>query len=256
MNEDYQKLRSDTGPFSIVPEWLIVAPISHGAVRLYALLARYADYTTGEAFPSRTTLASRLRITTDPIDRFIKELTSIGALEVVKRHNGSTWQSNLYILRRLEPSRIDEASSRISEATPSSDITARGSREIKALTRTIKQELIKQELSDVELVFERWLISTSKDPARTKLDTKRLKVIQWALSNYSLDDVLDAVNGWKKSAFHSGDNSQRKVYNDVTLILRNAERLEFFRDCERGQQQEKLPQAWHKLKAIMEEDNE
>lgn len=255
MKEDYQKIRSDTGPFSIVPEWVIVAPISHGAVRLYSLLARYADYSTGEAFPSRTTLASRLRISTDPVDRFIKELVGIGALEVVKRFNGSQWQSNLYILRRIDPS-LDIAPSLTGEATPSRDITPRGSRDIKALTRTIQQEPDKQEVCDVEIIFAKWLISTNKDPSRTKLDTKRLKAIEWALANYSFDDVVDAINGWKKSPFHSGDNAQRKVYNDLTLILRNAERLEFFRDCERLPREQVIPKAWHKLKLIMGEDDE
>ena len=34
---------SEMGPFSIVPEWILDADISHGAVRLYCVLATYTN---------------------------------------------------------------------------------------------------------------------------------------------------------------------------------------------------------------------
>jgi hypothetical protein len=38
-----EKVESDTGPFAIVPEWVIDADISNGALRLYAVIGRYTN---------------------------------------------------------------------------------------------------------------------------------------------------------------------------------------------------------------------
>lgn len=100
-------LRSDIGPFSIVPEWLIDLPISHGAVRLYAVLARYTN--AGQtAWPSRATLAKRLHASKDTVDRYIKELVCSNALEVEHRRDATKDgnlinRSNLYTLRVVPP---------------------------------------------------------------------------------------------------------------------------------------------------------
>ena len=96
-------LRTDIGPFSIVPEWLLDAPISHGAVRLYALLARYTNSGLA-AWPSRATLAARLRASKDSVDRWIKELVCVEALTVEHRRDATKDgnlinRSNLYTLR-------------------------------------------------------------------------------------------------------------------------------------------------------------
>lgn len=99
--------RSDIGPFSIVPEWLLDLEISHGAVRLYAVLARYTN--SGQtAWPSRATLARRLHASKDTVDRYIKELVCVQALSVEHRKettkDGNLLnRSNLYTLRVVSP---------------------------------------------------------------------------------------------------------------------------------------------------------
>ena len=87
--------------FSIVPEWVLDADVSDRAVRLYTVLARYADNETLQAFPSRDTLAKRCRCHTKSIDRAIDELVLLGA--IVKRHRKANngYQSNIYTLRRV-----------------------------------------------------------------------------------------------------------------------------------------------------------
>jgi len=87
--------------FSIVPEWVLDADVSDRAVRLYTVLARYADNETLQAFPSRETLAKRCRCHTKSIDRAIDELVLLGA--IVKRHRKANngYQSNIYTLRRV-----------------------------------------------------------------------------------------------------------------------------------------------------------
>lgn len=87
--------------FSIVPNWVLESDISDRAVRVYALLARYADNDTLEAFPRRELLAERARCHKKSIDRAIDELEACGA--VVKRHRkeGNVNKSNVYILKRV-----------------------------------------------------------------------------------------------------------------------------------------------------------
>jgi len=75
--------------FSIIPEWILTAKISDKAVRLYGVLARFADNQTREAFPSRETLAERMGCSAKSIDRAAVELIEIGAMTKRQRHNSS-----------------------------------------------------------------------------------------------------------------------------------------------------------------------
>jgi len=97
------RLASDIGPFVIVPDWILRSGISDRGVRLFAVLARYADR-AGEAFPSRRQLTTDLLASAASIDRATKELIDIGALDVQARfdHNGDQ-TSNLYIVRYAKP---------------------------------------------------------------------------------------------------------------------------------------------------------
>ena len=75
--------------FAIIDEWLLDLDISDRAVRLYAVLARYADSETHKAYPSRGTLAERLRCSKASIDRAAQELVDSGAMKKKQRHNSS-----------------------------------------------------------------------------------------------------------------------------------------------------------------------
>jgi len=86
----------------------------------------------------------------------------------------------------------------------------------------------------VRRIFDRWVESTGRDPARTKLDDRRRRLIVQALAGYAEGDVLAAVQGWEQSPWHAGENPKGKVYNDLGLLLRNSEKIEFFRDSAGG----------------------
>ena len=109
--------------FSIVPEWVIDAPISAQAVRVYAVLCRYADKDDGTCFPSIRTLAERIHVSESTIKRAIKELKSIGAIKSQKRFDKATGEqtSNLYTVMRSKeliydlPNVIDDTSPSSSE---------------------------------------------------------------------------------------------------------------------------------------------
>ena len=89
--------------FSIIPEWVLDADISDRAVRMYAILARYADNETLQAFPSRETLGKRAFCRLKAVTQAIDELVSIGAVIKQHRKQGDSYQSNLYTLRRVGP---------------------------------------------------------------------------------------------------------------------------------------------------------
>ena len=91
------EIRSDDY-FAIVQEWLLTADISSNAVRLYAILNRYAN-SRGHAWPSRKTLASSMKCSTATVDRARDELVGAGALTVIQRtSDAGDPTSNLYIL--------------------------------------------------------------------------------------------------------------------------------------------------------------
>jgi hypothetical protein len=97
--------------FSIIPDWVLDAKISDRAVRIYGILARYADNETLVAFPKRETIASRAGCHVKSVDRAMQELVQIGAITKEHRKTGNGYQSNLYTLKRVgtqrSPSRGD-----------------------------------------------------------------------------------------------------------------------------------------------------
>jgi hypothetical protein len=87
--------------------------------------------------------------------------------------------------------------------------------------------------SSEQQVFDAWMKATGKTGA-TILTDKRRRVIRGALKLYALADVIDAVQGWQHSPHHRGENERRTVYNDLELLLRDAEHIERFRDLNRN----------------------
>lgn len=92
--------------FSIIPEWVLDHEgLSHGAVRLYGILARYADK-DGVSWASRTTLAKRLRCSRATVDRWAAELVKVKALTITRRKAEGKKENltNLWTIHRVDPS--------------------------------------------------------------------------------------------------------------------------------------------------------
>jgi hypothetical protein len=81
--------------FALVPENVVLAPISDGAVRVYALLRRYSDR-DGGAWPSRRRMAAQLRISRGTLDRRLAELVEAEFLVVEARYRNGARTTNLY----------------------------------------------------------------------------------------------------------------------------------------------------------------
>ena len=85
---------------------------------------------------------------------------------------------------------------------------------------------------NIARVFAAWQTSTGR--TRTRLDKPRRALIRRALADYPVEDVLAAVDGWRHSPHHRGENDRHTVYNDLSLLLRNGEHIERFRDYTLG----------------------
>lgn len=113
--------------FSITPDWVLDADISDRAIRIYAILARYADSETLQAFPSRETLAKRAKCHWRSVDRALDELIAIGAIVKQHRKTDKTYQSNLYTVRRVPPGMSGGTDTRVTRVlTPQSGGTDTG----------------------------------------------------------------------------------------------------------------------------------
>ena len=90
---------STSDAFVIVPEWVLLLPISATSLRVYCVIRRHADARTGECFPTRRTLATKARCSVASVDRSVKQLVANGAITSVQRKNkAGDWTSNLYTI--------------------------------------------------------------------------------------------------------------------------------------------------------------
>lgn len=89
-----------------------------------------------------------------------------------------------------------------------------------------------QPKTSVERVFAAWAEAAGKPTAR--LDQKRRRLIAQRLAVFPEADLLDAVRGWRHSPFHCGQNPSATIHNDLDLLLRDASKVERFRDLERN----------------------
>lgn len=80
---------------------------------------------------------------------------------------------------------------------------------------------------ETRAIFDAWIEVTGRT-GRTVLDPKRRGCIKRALKSHGYDTCLDAIRGWQNSSYHRGGNSEGKVYDELTLILRDASKIEGF----------------------------
>jgi hypothetical protein len=182
--------------FSIVPEWVLDAGLSDRAIRVYALIARYADNDTLQAFPARETLADRALCSVKSIDRAVRELVAAGALRKAHRRNGDSYQSNLYTVRRIPDTLVTRVS-------PPSDsgVTRVGTGESPGgatgvpLTRTT--ELEPQNIEPVNDISEQFNQFWAVYP-RKKGKGQAIKAFEKALLKTDLETILAGVEAYKE----------------------------------------------------------
>ena len=82
-------------------------------------------------------------------------------------------------------------------------------------------------LADMNEIFNHWQLVMNHP--RAKIDAKRQRAIKKALDlGYSIDDLKLAIDGCASTPFNMGENDRRQVYDDITLIFRDADHIERF----------------------------
>jgi predicted transcriptional regulator len=174
---------SSENKFAIMPEWVIELDISHTAFRLYAVLARYADNVTHQAFPSLETLADRLGCGEKTVRRAIEDLVEHGA---IKKHNRGRYQSSLYTVMTSPPegSNMSHEGSNMSEE--GSKMSTRLVKNVQ-VTRTTELEPKERELLNSK--FDKfWAVYPKKTDKRLAL-----KSFVKALKRETLELILDGA---------------------------------------------------------------
>lgn len=213
--------------FSIIPEWVLDAPISDRAHRVYAILARYADNETLQAFPSRETLAKRAHCNAKAITKAINELVAIGAVTKQHRRQGESYQSNIYTLRRvgpiLTPPRVNFDTGVGSDLTPprvSDDL----------LTITTELEPVELEpLNTIESNFAEWWTvyprKTGK-PSALRAYKKALKKVSAELLLEKAVELRDQPGRVEKYTPYPASWLNDERWEDETVVvLSESERL-------------------------------
>lgn len=229
--------------FAILDEWLLDLDISDRAVRLYAVLARYADNDTHKAYPSRETLATRLRCSTKSVDRAALELVEQGAMTKQQRTNSSI----IYTLRVVQGGghQSPGGSTRVSRGVDTGV----------ELTRTTELEPRELEPTNyISPLFEQfWDIYPAK-----KGKGSAAAAFAKALKRVSANELLEAVTRFRDDPYRPsdftphpttwlnqdrwGDDAYQKPDRDKTNSERNVENLrnamsllENTKEVERGQ---------------------
>ena len=190
--------------FSIVPHWIIKHDISDRALRLYSVLAGFADSETNQAFPGRTRLSKELRCSLKSVDRAVMELEAIGAIRKRQRVKDGHYQSSLYTVVRIDPGSGVTQPRVTDDATPCQDRRDPVS-PVTHITRTTELEPLKQEpLNDISHNFDQfWKLyprKVGKGKAR--------QAFEKALEKTDIDIILAGVEAY---VYHEG-------YNDMEFI--------------------------------------
>lgn len=169
--------------FAIIDEWVLDLNISDRAVRLYAVLARYADSETHKAYPSRGTLAERLRCSKASVDRAAQELVDAGAMTKKQRHNSSI----IYTLQVSSPMMRGVVTGDEGGSAPVMTGVLTGD----DLTRTTEQE--PKELELLNQAFDQfWAIYPKKEDKRLAKRT-----FEKALKRTTLDVIVAGAERYR-----------------------------------------------------------
>jgi hypothetical protein len=95
--------------FATVPEWLIFADVSAYAVRIWAVLDRRSDGSTGTCEVSLSTIARLGRCSVNTVKKALVELEALGAIDVERDRMTASGDpdTNRYLLRTSDPSSRD-----------------------------------------------------------------------------------------------------------------------------------------------------
>ena len=215
----------------VFPTAILSEQLSPTALRLWIALAQFAN-DERQCWPSRRRLLEMMPPSTarSTLRRARAELEAAHLLDVEVRTDARTGRNTtpLYTLFVPVGEGGDTAPGEGGETVPP---VGGETAPPKNLTKEPEQK--EEVVDEVRVVFDAWVDATGKDSGRTRLDEKRRRTIGRALEAHPIEDVLDAVVGWRHDAFYCGENDRGRAFNDLGLLLRDAEHVERFRDMAR-----------------------
>jgi len=194
-----EKLGADNR-FAIIPEWVIALDISHTAFRLYAVLARYADNITHQAFPARATLAQRLQCSEKTVDRAVEDLVAHGAIQKQSR---GRYASALYTVMTAAPGETQMSTEQTEMSSEQTDLSFRSDKN-DHLTRTTELE--------PDNYIEKKSKKATSIPDRFALSDSLREAMMGRHPSLDLDEQVDAFVDFhtaKGSVFKSWDAAFR-----------------------------------------------
>jgi AraC-like DNA-binding protein len=201
--------------------------------RLYALLTTYDFRQEHECWPSQATLAERLGCSERSVRRMVANLLAHGAIDVIRQRRAP---ARILLLADVDRTVLAAQESKSGQI----DAQDRPDRVIAPLMNETEREtsdeltlvvVAETSRATTEDLFAFWQSAT--DHPRARLDAKRRRCIDRARAEYDDDEIRDAILGAARSPFHQGENDRGQKYDDLTLILRDATRIEAFRDLYR-----------------------
>lgn len=179
--------------FSMVPAWLLASSVSDKAVRLYGVLAGYADSETGQAYPGRTLLSKRLDCSTKTVDRAVAELTELGAIRKQQRVKDGFYQSSLYTVVRIDPA------SQVSQPRVTHDPTPRHTR------------------PDPASPVSQRTITTEREPVKLEPENKNTEIVSRSVDAFDQFWEVYPGSSSKPDALKKFAKALKRVSFDVLL---------------------------------------
>lgn len=191
------KIKAD-GYFAIIPEWVLYADISPAAVRVYAVLNRYAN-DNGKCVPSRKSIAEKAKIGLSSVDRSIDELVKIGAVLVKHRttkEGDPTSNEYTVIMNRGLPTENRPLIGFEQTGLSKSDNQTIASMNQSQESDTSSDEEVKEKPLD-EVIAALWWESRQKKPLGKNAWWSLRNVVKAALDrDYTPEEITDALNGY------------------------------------------------------------
>lgn len=141
-------------------------------------------------------------------------------------------QHNLTSSRRIFEEELSSNSRMVVEESPTTRLRngMEGKGMEEDICKVVKETLpvcLDENSVAVTEVFNYWKLVMNHPKA--KLDNARKKKIIAAIKlKFSITQLKQAIDGCSKSSWHMGENNQKQKYDSISLIFRDAEKIESF----------------------------
>ncbi len=232
--------------------------LSSGDKLVLLTLADYAN-DDGDCWPSIKSLAEKCSMHQRNVIKHLNKLVTIGLVVKRYRHDKKGYRRSSFYNLNLDqnlggetPPRTPSLSGETPPRTPSlsgetpwvliepsyKNNICKVSNETSPVAFKSDEEACTQESKsktkssasetdpNVLAIFKYW--QQVMNHPRAILDKPRESKIKQALKDYSLDQLKQAIDGCGKTPHNMGQNEHKQLYNDISLILRDAEHIERF----------------------------